>query len=274
MKEQRLLFVLSSIFLLFVFIFSTHFSGSLTRQSRKLYFFPSSDYLKPVSGTFRPLAADMLFIKGVLEMSDDIPDRRDYLFKLFETSADLDTRLIGAYFFGGAALPVSKEEIASGINFLKKGMKFNPYEWRLPFWMGFNYLELGIYSKAAQYYRIASDLPGSPQFLKTNLAFLYYKAGDSQNGILYLEGLSQSLKDKRLLEVIDKKIKWLKGLVYLEGKVQDYKRIYGLWPSDLEELSAKGIIKEIPADPFGKGYYLEKDTFQDTPKVRSKFDFF
>lgn len=274
MKEQRILFGLSAVFLLLVFIFSVYLSDNFTRQNTEVYFFPSADYLKLISGTFRPLSADMLFIKGVLEMSDEIPDRRNYLFNLFETSAELDPKLIGAYFFGGVAVPVNKEEIAWGINFLKKGMKLNPYEWRIPFWIGFNYLELGIYSKAAQYYRIASDLPGSPRFLKTNLAFLYYKAGDLPSGILYLEGLSQSLKDKRLLEIIDKKINWLKGLVYLEGKVQDYKDIYGLWPSDLEELLDKGIIKEVPLDPFGKGYYLQKDTFHDIPKVRSKFDFF
>lgn len=264
-------FLLIACALLFsVITLSLHLSKIYPQEKTKIFYLPSLGYLKLVSGTFKPLVAQMLFVKGVLELSEEVPDRTSYFLKLFEISINLDPKLVSAYFFGGVAVPIKKEEIPLGIRFLKEGMRLNPFDWRIPFWIGFDYLELGAYSKVIEYYNIASNLPNSPPYLKTNLAFFYYKADRPKEGILYFEGLLRSLKDERLLKIIEKKIEWLKGLVSLETKIEEYRRFYGAWPSDFKDLLEAGLIDKIPQDPFGEGYYLEKGLLDGVPKVRSK----
>jgi len=271
MVSRKGLSIICAFLFLSVIIFSLLLSRISPQEEKKIYYLPSLEYLKLVSGTFKPLFAEMLFIKGVLDISEEVPDRMSYFLKLFETAINLDPKLVSACFFGGIVVPVKKEEIPSGIKFLKEGMRLNPSDWRIPFWIGFNYLELGIYSKVIEYYRLASNLPDSPAYLKTNLAFFYYKADRPKEGLLYLEGLFHSLKDRRLLEIIEKKIEWLEGLVFLEAKLTEFKRLFGIWPSDLEDLLETGLIDKIPPDPFGEGYYLEKGLFGGVPKVRSRF---
>lgn len=270
MLSQRFLPIICVFLFLSVFASSLYLSPVSSQQKKKIYYLPSLESLKLISGNFRPLFAEALFIKGVLELSEPIPGRMDYLLKLFGTSIGLDPKLISAYFFGGVVVPRNEEEIASGIKFLKQGLKLNSSNWKIPFWLGFNYLQLGNYAKAAEYYRIAANLPDSPNYLKTNLAFFYYKSNRAQQGLLYLEGLLHSLKDKRVLAIIERKIEWLKGLTFLEKKVAQYKLLYGIWPSELKDLVKVNLIKQIPEDRFGKGYYLEKGLLE-SPKIRSRF---
>lgn len=271
MQKKKPLLMICIFLFLCVIAYSLYLSKIYPREKTKIYYLPSSEYLELISGTFRPLFAEMIFIKGVLELSEEVPDRTNYFLELFRTVVNLDPQLISAYFFGGVIVPVKKEEIAMGIKFLKEGIRLNPSEWRIPFWIGFNYLQLGAYSKVIEYYRIASDLPHSPSYLKSNLAFYYYKADRPKEGILYLEGLLHSLKDERLLKMMEKRIAWLKGLVLLEVKIEEYRRLYGIWPSDLKDLLEAGLIDEIPLAPFGGGYYLEKGLWDMAPKVRSRF---
>ena len=270
MRSRKRLLIICFFLFLSTVVFSFFLSRSSFQERGKIYYSPPTDYLKLVSGTFRPVFAQMLFIKGVLELSEDVPDRMSYFLKLFNTVVNLDRGLLNACFFGGVVVPNKKEEIVLGIKFLKRTMSLNPSEWRIPFWIGFDYLQLGVYSKVIEYYRIASNLPDSPVYLKTNLAFYYYQESNPQEGVLYLEGLLHSLKDEHLLKVIRKKIEWLKNLVFLEEKIKTYKELYGFWPKSLNDLIKKSLIDTIPPDPFGKGYYLEQSVLGGAPKVKSK----
>ncbi|MDD5729549.1 MAG: hypothetical protein PHN57_00260 [Candidatus Omnitrophica bacterium] len=259
--------------LLFILACSLSFylEKSPTQEKNNLYFLPQAEYIKIVSGSYRALSAHLLYIKGVLELTDEIPNRTPYLLKLFRLCVELDPKLIDAYIFGGVIVPSKKADIPEGILFLKEAMHLNPGEWRIPFWIGFNYLELGDYKKVIEYYKLASELPASPAYLKTNLAFFYYKSGGAQEGLLYLEGLADTLKDESMLESLKKKIAWLKNIIILEAKVQEYKDRFGEWPFELQDLVKKGLLANIPGDPFGKGFYLDKEPQTGRVKVKSKF---
>lgn len=271
MNSRWTLSIVCVILFLSVIAFSLYLFETYPKEKVKIYYLPSTDYLKLVSGTFRPLFAETLFIKGVLELSEGIPDRQNYLSKLFLTSIQLDPKLISACFFGGMVVPRTRQDIPLGIRFLKEAMKLNPIEWRIPYWIGFNYFQLQDYLKAAEYYQQASALPGSPSFLTTNLAMFYYWAGKPELALWYLEGLYQSVGDERLLELIRLKMDWLKNIVFLEKKVKEYKKIYGYWPKDLEELIKKGLLDKIPEDPFGRGYELDEEWYRGPGRVKSRF---
>ena len=252
--------------------FSRTVSRSLPGEQKHVYFLPSADYIRTVSGSFRPFFANLVCIKGVLELTDPVPHRQAYLLKVFKTAIELDPRLLSAYFLGGMVVPVNKNDIPAAIRFLEEAAPLNRSAWQIPYWTGFNYLQTGEYEKAAQYYRQAAALPGAPRYLVTNQAMLYYRANKPEGALIYLEGLLESVKDPRALELIKRKIAWLKDLIVLDAKAREFKARFGGWPDSLDDLVARGLIAEIPQDPFGKGYFLDKRSDETDIRVRSKFD--
>ncbi|HRZ14306.1 MAG TPA: tetratricopeptide repeat protein [Candidatus Omnitrophota bacterium] len=252
------------------------FSGPVSRSgagdARGIYFLPSAGYLRMVTGSFRPFFANLVCIKGVLELTDPVPDRQTYLLKVFKTAIELDPRLLSAYFLGGMVVPVNSKDMPGAINFLEEVRELNPRAWQIPYWIGFNYLQIGQHEKAAQYYQKAAALPGAPQYLVTNQAMLYYRANKPEGALMYLEGLLDSIKDPRSLELIKRKITWLKDLITLDAKTREFKARFGSWPDALDDLVNRGLIAEIPQDPFGHGYFLDKRGAEADIRVRSKFE--
>lgn len=260
---------------IFVFIAAGSYllENNFLLAKRKIFYVPPANYLKAVCGSFRSLCADFFYIRGVLAITQtgEFKDRADWanwVQKNFEAALTLDPKLTQGYFFAGIVIVRDKpEEISKGISFLENGLKLNSSDWQIPYWIGLNYYQAGDFLKAAEYYQKASEFPDAPQFLKSNQSAFYYKANRPDLGLAFLEGLAHSIKDPEQLKWIEIKLKWFKNIVELQGKVEEFKRLYGYPPLDLETLIETGLIKEIPADPFGSGYYIDKDSGRVKSKV-------
>jgi tetratricopeptide (TPR) repeat protein len=274
-KERNLKpLVFLIVFLLAAAMFCSYLTENRVRTSKhNFYFVPAIKYLSVISATHKTFWGYLFFIRGVLDLNEKFPpgiNRMDYLLANFRAAGMLEPKLTRAYFFGGVVTPLTRAEILQAISFLENAWKSRAQDWNFPFWVGLNYLELGDYAKAAEYYQKAAQLPGSPNYLKTNLPFFYYRAGEFNQGIAYLQALMLSLDDKRLMEIIERKIEWLKNLALLEDRVDKYFKIYGQYPQELKDLKDKNLIREIPEDSFGRGFYLEKKSDSLKPKVKSR----
>lgn len=251
--------------------FSSYLQRRFAPESRRVFFTPSPEALRLFSGSFASFLADMFYIQGILDISGefDSPDIRiKRIQDDFSAALSLDPKLVQGYFFASIVLGRDKEGIARGIDFLEKHRGLNSQEWRVPYWLGFSYYELGNYRSAVEYYKEASLLPGAPDFLKSNPAMLYYKAGKAGLGIVYLRGLLDSLKEESQAEWIKVKLEWLENIARLEEKAGEFKGRFGYLPESLEELVERGLISGLPKDPFGRGYYWDKET----ERVKSRFD--
>ncbi|MCX5708732.1 MAG: hypothetical protein NTY14_07195 [Candidatus Omnitrophica bacterium] len=255
-------------------MFCSHLTENRIKVAKQnFYFVPSIKYLSLTSATHKTFFAYLFFIRGILDLSEPFSsttNRMDYLLANFKAAGTLEPELTRAYFFGGIVVPVTRGDTVKAIAFLEEAGSSRPNDWKFPFWIGLNYLELGDYLRAAEYYQKAARLPGSPNYLKTNLPFIYYQSGEFNQGIAYLQALMLSLDDQRLIEIIKRKIEWLSNLALLEDKVDQYYKIYAKYPQDLKELQEKKLIQEIPEDSFGRGFYLEKGLSHPKPKVKSK----
>lgn len=141
----------------------------------------------------------MFYIRGILDISGEFDSpaiRIERVQSDFSAALSLDPKLVQGYFFASIVLGHDRESIAKAIDFLEKHKGLNNSEWRIPYWLGFSYYELGNYRKAVDNYREASLLPRAPDFLKSNPVMLYYKAGKADLGVVYLRGLLDSLKEK------------------------------------------------------------------------------
>jgi tetratricopeptide (TPR) repeat protein len=270
MKRKVPYWCLSPAFLCAVILFSFYLSGLAPSEKKHPFQLLNTQHIKMVSGSFQPLLAQGIFVKGILDLHEKIPQKAAYLSNLFLTSFSLDPRLVQSCFFAGVVLPENREEIIQAIAFLKAARAINPDTWRIPYWIGFNYYLLQDYLSAASYYRIASECKDSPGFLITNQAALYYLAGKPQAALLYYQGLLHSVKDSRQLELIQLKMLWLNRLVSLQEAVETFKGKFSRWPQELEELVEAKIMDRIPEDVFGKGYYLEQVSDDTGAKVRVK----
>ncbi len=249
-----------SIILLALIFFLSSISNELFSYGRSRdYYVPPYSYLDIMSGNFRTLIAQMFLIRGIMSVAEKDTQTFEYILDNLRLAAQLDPKLSYAYIVGGIIAPRTANELRRANIFMRQGMENAPQDWRLPFWIGFNYLQLGDNLKAAEYYQKASVLPGSPNYVKSMTARYYYEANRSNIGLLYLESIRGSVKDKRTLNNIDRKIEWLQNIVNLEGATKAFNIDHGRWPDNLEDLVRSGLIKQVPHDPFGKGYELDKD---------------
>lgn len=234
----------------------------VVRRESFLYTLPAP-LLVLAAGSFRSLVADGFYIKGVLALTDEYASpaaRLDFLHRLFGAAVSLDSRLIEAYFFGGLVVADTPDEIRASISFLEKYQIYNSTNWKILYWIGFNYYQLKEYEKAALFYGRAAMCPHAPRFLSTNQAMFFYKAGRPAAGIIYLEGLLSSIADARQAEHIRMKLQWLTAIAFLEKQVGLFTQEYGRLPRSVSELISCGLVARIPDDVFGKGFSINQKT--------------
>jgi len=75
--------------------------------------------------------------------------------------------------------------------------------------------------------------------------------------VAYFEDLLHREKDPQKLVWIEAKVEWLKTIVFLEDAAREFKRRFGRYPQELSELVKAGIIRDIPKDTFGKGFFWD-----------------
>ncbi len=268
--QPKMYFLAAAVCLGLVVGFSSRLQRDFGLEKQKILYTPPPEALRLFSGSFRSFLADMFYIRGILGITDEFNDparKISWVQDNFAAALSLDSRLVQGYFFAAIVLGRDKESIAKGIAFLEEHRGLNNSEWRIPYWLGFNYYQLGDYLQAARYYQEASGLPGAPEFLKSNPAVFYYRAGKAELGVKYLRGLLNSLKEKRQAKWLKLKLTWLENIVILEKKVEEFQSRFGHLPENLEELTARGLIPELPQDFFGQGYYLDRES----GRVKSRF---
>lgn len=231
-------------------------------RAAELSYLPNGEYLKMAVLGYRQLAADIIWLQAVQHFGNRKATTEGYLwaYHAADVVTDLDPKFVAVYQAAGAILGVWAGRPQESIALLTKGMRHNPEVWQLPFFVGYDYFyELHDPVRAAQYFRIASELPGSPAYLPKLAARMTVEAGDPDAALEFLQRLSPQLQDERLRESLAQRMKEVmveKDIRYLEEGVRRFKARYGKLPVRLEDLVIRGIISQIPKEPLGGVYKL------------------
>ncbi|MBU1109444.1 MAG: hypothetical protein KKB51_22375 [Candidatus Riflebacteria bacterium] len=250
--------------LIFIILFATTIAfsfqlGSGTPAIRSgLFFVPEPEYVERLSGTFRTSVALYFYMRGALVLAGNTSEKLDLLLELFNLTLRLDPKLVQAAFLGGMVAPVTDEDLSKAIAFLEEAMRLNPNEWRIPYWTGFDYLELGNLQLGSENYWKASKFPGAPRFLRFSAANLTTQGRSLEQSIVETEGLLASVDNDDSREWIMTKMIWLQNMLTLESKAKEFKIKVSRYPVTLEELVEHGLLREIPKDDFGNGFFLVK----------------
>lgn len=189
------------------------------RNMENLLYLPTGQGLKVVSMGFQSLLADVLWMKAIGYFGGHNLTDRNYpwLYHILDQVTDLDPLFRHPYIFGGVVLSVVADSTEESVALLRKGMDYHPDDWRLPFYIGFNYFYyLKDPVRAAEYIQVAASLPARPQYLPYLAASLMTKVGRLEAAITFLETVAANATEDYVRDHIALKIEALR-----EGRIPD-----------------------------------------------------
>jgi hypothetical protein len=241
---------------------TSHRQG-LIRQSEELAELPPAA-IKLLSLDYQNLVADLIFSRtmsfygGKVNRGEKVDSKTwGLIYDRLVLATELDPYFADPYYFGQSALTWGAGMAREANVLLDRGRRFRTHDWFIPFFMGFNsFYFLHDDAQAATYLMEASKRPGSSSLVGLLAARLASKGGRTETAILFLGQLELETEDPVSKQDIRDRRMALEGIWVLEQAMERYHQQFGKQPKDLRALVDKGILKQIPTDPYGGTYYL------------------
>lgn len=178
----------------------------------------SGEVLKRASLGFTGLMADAYWINTTLYFGEKFQQQRltgeqfdvrrlELLKPMLELVTELDPRHVAAYRFGGFFLLYDNP--AEAVNFIQRGIRNNPNEWRLYQDLGFTLWRLGDFRAAADAYLRGSQAPGAPAWLQPMAATVLAKGGDRETARQMFQRLYEESDDGFVRQVCEEQLQLL-----------------------------------------------------------------
>jgi hypothetical protein len=190
-----------------------HASHALPRPSplEELSYYPSGEHIESATLGHGESAADLAWIRAVQYYGEHrrIDNRFDHLFHIFDILTTLAPHFEGAYIFGAFALAQEGRDFGQAEQLMLKGLDRNPRSGRLAFETGFLY-----YVKpngrdlphAAEYFELASRLPGAPGPAREFAAFAHQSTGSLAVAYHLWQGVRDATTNRYLREMAEKEM--------------------------------------------------------------------
>ena len=261
-----------NIFVIIVLLSGYFFShNQLTIERDKIikkdfidYTMPSV-FVEPISLEFKGLVSDFLMFKFMTFIGGQVHNMRDYDNKYWDYTVqtldaitDLDPYFFDPYLFAEMFLTVNAPKYDDANNLLLKAREHIKDDYRIPYYLGFNYhYYLKDDATAAKYFIEASKIaPPSHYYLASLAARLSLYSDNHKLGIKFLEDMLKITTIPRAKVEFRQRIEALKSMELLDQKVEVFKSTYKKNPTSLSELVDTGIIEKIPEEPYGGKFIL------------------
>jgi len=178
------------------------------------------------------------------------------LYPYLDNATDLDPHFMAVYSYGAVVLPAI--DAGQAIKIAEKGIKNNPYEWRLYQQLGYIYWRLGNYEKAAEIYTEGSRIAGAPAFMKLMSAKMKSEGGSREIAReVYLQMFEES-DDRQAKEVAALRLLELDALDErdaIRAALQNFKEKTGRCAAGLPEILP--LLRNVKL-PTGKDFRIDK----------------
>ena len=236
---------------------------SAPERAEQLAYLPKGEYLRLAVLGYRQVVADLIWLQAVQHIGarKDTQQGYSWTYHAVDVVTDLDPSFIAVYQAAGLFLGVLVGHHTEALAILEKGMQRNPKAWQLPFFAGYiSYYELCDSSAAGRYFRIAAQVPGSPDYLPRLASRMTAVSGQYAAAMEFLERFSRGVSDERLRESLALRMKEVaqeRDISVLERSVHLYFSKFQRFPSKPDDLLLSGIIQQLPSDPFGGHYQID-----------------
>lgn len=274
--------------ILILLLFPVHvfFIVSKVAEGKKLlpkgedtsYVLPSP-ILKIMSLEFDGLASDYTFLKALVFFGSTF-ERKErprlkewewrWMYNILNASTDLDPYFLDPYYVAQAHLTWEGNMVRETNTLLEKGSRFRDWDWTLLFYAGFNsFYFLHEDAKASEYLMEASKRPDASPMLASLATRLAYKVKKTENAIIFLQEILSRTDDENTKKMYEMRLNALKAIFFLERAAAAYQERFKKQPENLDDLTAKNVIREIPKDPYGGKFYIDKDgSIKTTSELR------
>ena len=165
------------------------------------------------------------------------------------------------YYTATAILPW-QGEVEATQRILARATKARFYDYQPAFYYAFNLLHFkGDAVGASAWLREAAEhLPeGDERLQMQNLAAIWLdKAQDVDLAIRVVEAMAQQAKRRDFQRYLEQRVVRLRTLKDLRSAAEVYRQRFDRPLLDLRDLVDTGIVKALPADPFGFGFALDR----------------
>jgi 1-deoxy-D-xylulose 5-phosphate reductoisomerase len=142
----------------------------------------------------------------------------------------------------------------------QEGLRNADPDWRIPYYMALNYfVTLKDPEDALKYFDLAAQTPGVPDYARRFALNFGSPASERKKTEELWTTIRDSSNDPATKNRAQAYIDRLEIFDYLEAAVKAYQQKNGMEPTSLDQLVQKGVIPEIPQDPFGYTFILNKD---------------
>ncbi len=204
------------------------------------------------------LIAESLFIKtavyygGLNRQMDEAS--LDIMAQHFLTITRLHPRFLDAYYRSESILAHRGDRYVQIANkILERGKTALPDEVAIPFFEGFNdfhYLNEPV--KAANNLRIASNIPGAPQWIGHLASMLMASGGNIRTGLVWLQGMRAATQDEDEKRRYGKEIAIFEKAMQVQQALDHYAQKHGGYPENLSAL----LAEDLTALPTWEGNYM------------------
>lgn len=175
----------------------------------ELSYYPSGAFLRPATLGHEETAADLAWLRAVQYYGAHRQDRNEFerMPHVFRILTELSPRFEPAYVFGAFALAQEGRSFEAGEQLLLKGLEANPRSGALAFELGFlYYVKPGgrDLRKAAEYFQMASRLPGSPEGAARFAAFSREHSGDLRVAYALWQHVFQTTQNRYMRDIAER----------------------------------------------------------------------
>jgi len=180
-----------------------------------------------------------------------------YFYDLIDLVNALDPENEYVLLFGkGWALNVEMSK--QMIEVLKNCYKRDPH-WRTIFDAGWVSLyNIRNYEEAREYFKLALRHDDAPRFVSGIYSQSFYVDRKYEAAIPQIAEQIRNTKDHDLKTRLEKKFHWYQRLLFLNKAAKRYFEVNNAPIEKLEDLVTSRLIKEIPEDAIGKGFFWDE----------------
>lgn len=267
--KNRALYICAALLLFFLAIFSAAKQRVTAARAEFSYQLQVSAapfppvLLKALAGEFKGLVANYFFLEAASFIGGDMEaEEREWaaVARLIEQSSILDPYFKQTYSFAQGVLPWHAKKLDETLIILERSSKHRTWDWVPGFFIGFNHFYFkNDNATASKALMEASKVPGAPGALSTWAARLASQAGQYQTAIEFLVGMYESTDDEHQKEMLMRRIQAVRTAYVLQQAVDRFGEQFGHTPVSLDELVEKGLIEELPENPYHRPFALNDE---------------
>jgi tetratricopeptide (TPR) repeat protein len=165
-----------------------------------------------------------------------------------------------SYYFAQAVLAWEAKMIPQVIELLEYGFQHRTWDFRLPYFISFNYaFFLKDYERAGEYLAKAAELKPDVEWYATLAARYFYEGGRTALALAYLKDMIPEARNEAIRKRMITRAAAFEKILQIEKAVLAYTNRFQTKPKKLEDLVKTGILTKIPEDPYGGSFYLDDE---------------